>query len=44
MTGKILTGYRHDLQITGRWTAAGQTRAIVWAGLIAGLVVVGLGL
>lgn len=42
MTGRILTGPRHDLQVTRR--VPGHIRALFWGMVLAGLAVVVLGL
>lgn len=44
MTGRILTGYRHDLQITYRATSLGHAMAIIAGAALASLVVFGWGL
>lgn len=44
MTGRVLSGYRHDLQITYRATLSGHVLAVIFGGVLAGLVVFGWGL
>lgn len=43
MTGKVLTGYRHDLQVTDRGTRLGHALALAFGAALAAVAVLGFG-